>query len=693
MSTAAFTLQFIGMDGAPRRLCSLSQNVSLICCFPSIIHRLDEGLSKTTDACFRMNSEDDLALTRMREQPIVASLGDTTVASTTDATTTRPLLASWILKNLKLLKESVPAERFHNGDCAKMVFEVMRVSNQGNLFGFVDGMCPDMIDRTVRYLDLHQEVANIFPWYKAPDSQQDQLLPIAQLLFQEILLPKPFPDHERRFDASSFHAFTTSCCVDEESKLLIERLHNTEILVSYLPLKTAVKHSLAPPKWGTIQEEIIRTSTSTQQPPEYVKVFVSHRWASETIPNLENDWKDLCTFLSGLITAALSTCYGLLLAGFPLAEALPLFNRKRDDLAQLKCIYQLDIPLPLGEWKPIVSASLGWSVALLSAQFLLHGWDPSETYQDVFHRCIPAISQRILLWYDWCCLPQKPRSTDEMQERFHQTLEELPTLQVSMHTLCITTSETYMTRAWCVSEWLHAQLQCSEWNRRFMGMQKNTQLFRYSMQLEVLRLLLDTVHYSHDVLEALDLQFTDEEHIKNEEFICWLFWSAVVKNSNLRFMGNGWSFDDENRILRVGLGRRKIVVPWLKLVAKEIECGATGCCRRKWQEIRDAVVSCALELGDSDGIVMVRTQVTRSYESNDFNIELRSRIRSAIEDAICKVYELGSDKTPFAIYLDFSVIFPPLPKEPITRSILTEIDPKLNDIIDDEILDEYNRNI
>ena len=57
------------------------------------------------------------------------------------------------LRNLELPRDFVDTARFHNGNAAELIFETMRGNHQhGKLFDFVDGMCPDIVNKSIQYL-------------------------------------------------------------------------------------------------------------------------------------------------------------------------------------------------------------------------------------------------------------------------------------------------------------------------------------------------------------------------------------------------------------------------------------------------------------------------------------------------------------------------------------------------------------
>jgi hypothetical protein len=72
------------------------------------------------------------------------------------------------------------------------------------------------------------------------------------------------------------------------------------------------------------------------------------------------------------------------------------------------------------------------------------------------HPGLAALLARISVWYDYSCLPQRPRTQDE-EALFRQGLEALNVCQVLGITLVLLDdAEDYLTRAWCTLEGLVA---------------------------------------------------------------------------------------------------------------------------------------------------------------------------------------------------------------------------------------------
>lgn len=220
----------------------------------------------------------------------------------------------------------------------------------------------------------------------------------------------------------------------------------------WLPLTALLRHDRFP----RMQE--IRGELATSTEPGRLYAFVSHRWLTPLDPDPERlqasllGWQLFAHLAEAVRVAArrgLSTprrfsptfqCR-IGLQGSALAESL-LVNVLRPGVTDAY-VRQL-VPL-LGPLEPLLDGH-GVSSALerRSLEAL------RRFAEDV--PAMRALTDRVMIWYDFSCLPQEPRTESEQAE-FEEGLRRLHHFQVLGRTVVLLDrAETYLTRAWCVFE-------------------------------------------------------------------------------------------------------------------------------------------------------------------------------------------------------------------------------------------------
>ena len=188
-----------------------------------------------------------------------------------------------------------------------------------------------------------------------------------------------------------------------------------------------------------------------------------------------------------------------------------------------------------------------------------------------------AVLQRIWLWYDYSCLPQRDvRTTDPLLlARFKSTLQHLPQLQTCMHTVSMNSSNQYFQRAWCMSEYISAKATRIHGRSQYqftpsLGMSEQDQVaFRW------FELLINPTLSFSEVLRTVSLEFTNPLHGEsNTPEICWIAWNSILRREHfqLEYFSAPNRVADElhDLIFLVGCGAPQKVVVWLACIRKAL---------------------------------------------------------------------------------------------------------------------------
>ena len=101
------------------------------------------------------------------------------------------------------------------------------------------------------------------------------------------------------------------------------------------------------------------------------------------------------------------------------------------------------------------------SAGVESAWFVSHRWgswdhpDPTGTQFGILREFLQRHEPK-LIWYDFSCIPQEPRSSAEAS-LFRESVKNLNSLVIASDFISIL-SEDYMARAWCYYEWTVSEL-------------------------------------------------------------------------------------------------------------------------------------------------------------------------------------------------------------------------------------------
>ena len=181
--------------------------------------------------------------------------------------------------------------------------------------------------------------------------------------------------------------------------------------------------------------------------------------------------------------------------------------------------------------------------------------------------------ERIHVWYDYSCLPQKPRSTEE-NGIFKDTLKELQIIQlVSRTVVMLDKPESYLGRALCVLEALTANFTgiMDILHANWQSEGRLAQLYFHDVMLDQSHLirhaLLDTAVFGlqspQECLERLGLALNDPEDIE------------FVFESLMQFSCFSWVHIDSSAIITG-------TIPLAKLANGQIVLPITGSKGREW---------------------------------------------------------------------------------------------------------------
>ncbi|CAB9504905.1 expressed unknown protein [Seminavis robusta] len=511
-----------------------------------------------------------------------------------------------------------------------------------------------LIRFAVEKFDLHSIISDAFSWYVDDEHRNVRLTTILNTFVDHLLSQQDEPNltttHQRcsRLDDDD----------DDDTEYLPSvRLPREGLPVTFLTLHSALARS-NPPKYGLIR---VRSEKETQM---HAKVFVSHTWAAPDNPNTGDDWKNMVLFLSTLLEKAFLACDCLLCSGFPLDEVLDELVMHQDDgfLSDLSVTGTSNSNNRNGSTIARVSAPIKMQFVRLAADELSQWRSESATRdQDMFLQCFERATKRIWLWYDYCCIPQKPRQSTLETALFKRTLRKLPQIQRSMSTFSINSTEAFFGRAWCLAEWITAgHHECSIWNKdmtHFPGMQTGSigesMMRTHKESLAVLG-LLDPCNSYRTVLKMLDAAFTDYEHTENTNIVCWILWNAMFRSPmpwDMTLMSS--STKNEHQELMIGFGRPLQVIDWLQMVTQSWDqCNQSSFTYDfdAWHNAR-GLAAASLETAYADDKTEI-TEIVVPLDKDLVGIDFAAW-KEAIDTAITEVKAEAADNPnePLAVYV------------------------------------------
>ena len=313
---------------------------------------------------------------------------------------------------------------------------------------------------------------------------------------------------------------------DDEPELAGYGIRLEGAVMRWLPLRTVIERGAFP----RMQE--CREALTSEISPGHFYAFLSHRWLARSEPDPENGqaryaaWQlvgHLCDALRvagerGLHTPRRSSpLFGFVigLAGSELAEAL-IVNLLRPGLDEAALATALEEIAPLE--RDLADRGVG-----------------SADDDDSFERLralladrpvLTALVERMLVWYDYSCLPQAPRDEAD-EELFVAGLAQLVACQILSRTVVLLDeTEDYLSRGWCTLEALVADSEMGRLDL-LVGSERSTARegrteFYFETLLEdrphvIWRALLDTevlrVQSPTECMSRLGLALSDERDV------------------------------------------------------------------------------------------------------------------------------------------------------------------------------------
>lgn len=254
-------------------------------------------------------------------------------------------------------------------------------------------------------------------------------------------------------------AFLAQMADDSDVPMLFTQFGKIEVPCFWLPMNRLVAEG----KFKRMQEW--RTDLSQNTEPGCFYAFVSHRWLTTTHPDPDGvHARFLCWQLVGHLCEAIrvasqrglsaprkfSRMFGFALGfhGSELAESLivNVLRHHLDDDTLLAA---------RAEVAGIEELLDDYGIAQAVKE------DAIGRLQQVLAACplLTALLDHIYIWYDYSCMPQRPRTDSEEQE-FREALESLVAFQALSRTLVLLDGvEDYLSRAWCTLEAIVADTQ------------------------------------------------------------------------------------------------------------------------------------------------------------------------------------------------------------------------------------------
>ncbi len=170
-----------------------------------------------------------------------------------------------------------------------------------------------------------------------------------------------------------------------------------------------------------------------------------------------------------------------------------------------------------------------------------------------------SLRSQVYLWYDYCCLPQEEhieggtKLNSNQRQLVDQSLRNLSVIQSMMHTIVVNSAIDYLTRAWCVAEWLNGGKLCSMALDSETGSDDN-------FTIEIFQALQSFVNnvmvhanppptgkssFCADILDRLHLNITYQE--EDSKSVCCTLWSTVQKSMRSAFFQYRFHQDHQDK--------------------------------------------------------------------------------------------------------------------------------------------------
>mmetsp|Transcript_10115 Transcript_10115/g.13256 ORF Transcript_10115/g.13256 Transcript_10115/m.13256 type:complete len:558 (-) Transcript_10115:327-2000(-) len=505
----------------------------------------------------------------------------------------------WLKGRLADLKSEIPFDQFHNGDP-----DIIQDDLQKDETSIVEeGIFTELVDRAWRLCEddssLHQLVHDVFPFYVGTDTRSSDLLAgLCDMLYRYVIKKKEHLGVKE----------LTHDTVEGEMITIKTRSLGLAVPVVLLPLSTAIK-CMEPPRYGTIP-----IADGYQLRRDDVLVFVSHQWGKQFQPDEGSDWKSgIVSYLSEFVYSTARVINNMIDSGCQLNELNECFLNSDSNLeyASTGATLAVRADKVKGQMHPYLS----WKIMTLTLQH----YSASRKVDQV----VKLTLERILLWYDWCCLPQKIAIGDqregEEKQFFDNSLNVLDEIQRKMCTLCVNTNQQYHERAWCFAEAMNARLEASLSCEEQVHGESVSEIFklRFDTGLVFLRLVNCKIKSPATVLQSLDKRFTQEDHIDNAKIVVWLLWKAVLPYVDITFAFGLLSATDTitskvSRSYVIGHGSPRNLSKWLLLIRdamsgdfSNLDPDAWNCVRRScWVESQDADIVLKRIIVETDGSLL-----------------------------------------------------------------------------------------
>jgi hypothetical protein len=179
-------------------------------------------------------------------------------------------------------------------------------------------------------------------------------------------------------------------------------------------------------------------------------LFVSHRWEAAAEPDPE------CTQVQAL--QALARNVKELFLALLTTECTERLRHVPSLLVH--GTLQASIVLSYIDWGQLLSTASTTSISGATSSTASKAGDIGEAAtianSDIEpERLAESLLERILVWYDYSCIPQAPRKSDAEFQLFRRTLAHLHMLITDKHTLLLAlrhNDDDYHSRGWCVAE-------------------------------------------------------------------------------------------------------------------------------------------------------------------------------------------------------------------------------------------------
>lgn len=239
------------------------------------------------------------------------------------------------------------------------------------------------------------------------------------------------------------------------------------------------------------------TCSNELQQERVVELFISHAWRNLAHPDADGrDWRTIQNLAQHMVEGAF-LLHKLLHKLECETTALP------DD----------------GSCSDIFLGNIQLSYKLINEIYQLIQEATSKLSRETDKAIIAFVLDRIHLWIDWTCLPQKPR-TEEQMIWFQTSLRKLDVVQGRMHTVALGQDNGYLDRAWCVAELANSRNATTFGFKSFSHDDFRSDAFRTMMCTDAL--------LPSDVLESLQLRITNAN--EDAEAVCRILWLEPSKH-------------------------------------------------------------------------------------------------------------------------------------------------------------------